>query len=360
MKRWTEIVLVLCAAGVAAAEWLVSLPVQGLLSGLLLGLVILTVFSQRSAMRATVDSLNAAHREQLESERRYRALFDACSDAILVYRLNDDGRPGELVEANEAACLGLGYSRAQLLALPVRALHAPEAQAQVLERTQSLGEDGTLVYETVHLTSDRQRIPVEVSAKVVHLGGRRLCLAVSHSIAERKELEDFLRSLSDIDELTGLLNRRGFFLRAEEVKRLAKRAHAPVLLLFADVDGLKQVNDELGHAEGDKLLVAAADVLREAFRIEDVVARLGGDEFAALAILGDRHDVQLDCRTFEGRLEEAVDAARAALSDAFPFSISFGLTVATAADLNHIDDLLARADQRMYEAKRTRRPRVRA
>ena len=94
MKRWTDLVLVACAGCVAIAQWLGPDSMEGLLSGLLFGLVVLTILSQRNAIQLTLDSLNGAHREQLESERRYRALFDACSDVILVYRFDEHGRPG--------------------------------------------------------------------------------------------------------------------------------------------------------------------------------------------------------------------------------------------------------------------------
>jgi diguanylate cyclase (GGDEF)-like protein/PAS domain S-box-containing protein len=355
MKRWTELVLVACAGGVAIAQWLGPASVEGLLSGLLFGLVVLTILSQRNAMQLTLDSLNAAHKEQLESERRYRALFDACSDVILVHRFEEDGRPGQIVEVNEAACLGLGYSRSQLLAMTADEVLAPEARRQVRERATALAAAGTLAYETVHITSDRQRMPVEVTARIVDISRRRLCLTVSHSIAAHKEMEEFLRSLTDVDELTGLLNRRGFFVKVDEIRRRARRGDRQVLLMYFDVDGLKRVNDEKGHAEGDKLLVAAADVLRAAFRDRDVVARLGGDEFVAMALLGRRDDEQLDHQTIETRLRDAVRAKRAELGDDYAFSVSFGAMVANHAELEDIDELLARADQRMYSVKRARR-----
>ena len=187
---------------------------------------------------------------------------------------------------------------------------APEARAGVRARTQALVEAGTLAYETVQVTSDGQRMPVEVTARIVDIGGRRLCLTVSHSIAAHKELEEFLRGLTDVDELTGLLNRRGFFVKVDEVRRRARRGNRQVLLMYFDVDGLKRVNDETGHAEGDKLLVAVADVLRAAFREKDVVARLGGDEFAAMALLGRDRDELLDRQAIELRLQEALRAKR--------------------------------------------------
>ncbi len=214
---------------------------------------------------------------------------------------------------------------------------------------------GTLAYETVHITSDRQRTPVEVTARIVDIGGRRLCLTVSHSIAAHKELEEFLRGLTDVDELTGLLNRRGFFVRVDEMMRRARRGDRQVLLMYFDLDGLKRVNDEQGHAEGDRLLVAAADVLRTAFRERDVVARIGGDEFVAMALLGRRHDEILDRKAIEVRLDEAMSAKRAELGDCYDFSMSFGAMVANHVQLGGIDELLARADQEMYSAKRARR-----
>lgn len=346
-----EFFLVGCTAAVAVAQWLVPSAIKGLLSGLLLGLVILMVV----AMQQSLGSLNEAHAEQLESERRYRALFDACSDAILVYRLEDDGRQGALVEVNEAACHSLGYSRSQLLAMTAEDVQAPEARRHAQERAQALSEASILVFETVHVTSDRRRLPVEVSARLVQIGGHKLCLTVSHSIAAHKEVEGFLRGLTDLDELTGLLNRRGFFAQVERVRRQAKRMHTQVLLVYLDVDGLKRVNDDMGHAAGDALLVAAADALRLAFREEDIVARLGGDEFVAMASLGRRDDERLDCQAIAARLDEAVRVKRAELGDAYDFSVSSGSVVANSDELNDIDELLARTDQRMYQAKRARR-----
>jgi len=354
MKRWTDLVLIAAAACVALAAWLAPHAPQGLLSGLLVGLVILTIFSRRSQLIRMLGSLNAAHREQLESERRYRALFDAVSDVILVYRFDGNGGRGQIVEVNEAACLALGYSRAQLLSMTAEDVLAPEAREQARERARALEDAGTLAYETVQISSDRQRMPVEVTARVVDIGGRRLCLTACHSIAAHKEMEEFLRGLSDVDELTGLLNRRGFFSRVDDVRRKARRSGRQVLVMYFDVDGLKAVNDERGHAEGDRLLVAAADVLRATFRERDVVARLGGDEFAAMALLGHNHDEHLDRQAMERRLDEAIAAKRKEIGDAFPLALSSGAMVANHEELRGIDDLLAHADQEMYRRKRAR------
>jgi diguanylate cyclase (GGDEF)-like protein len=78
--------------------------------------------------------------------------------------------------------------------------------------------------------------------------------------------------------LTGLLNRRGFVERDREIVAAADRHDRPMALLFLDVDGLKAVNDELGHVAGERLLVEVADALQRRFRSEDQLARRGGDD----------------------------------------------------------------------------------
>ena len=128
MKRWPTIVCVICAAVTAAAQMLAPQAGRDALGALLFVLVVLTALSQRSAFHSTVTSLEAAHGEQIESERRYRALFDACSDPIFVYALADDGVPVPLVEANEAACASLGYPRAQLLEMTAAEIGAGGAR----------------------------------------------------------------------------------------------------------------------------------------------------------------------------------------------------------------------------------------
>lgn len=355
MRHWVNLVLIASAAGVAVAQGFVPAPTQRLLGGLLLGLVILAIVSQRNALQATLGAAHRAHKEQLESERRYHAVFDAGSDIILIYELEEGRRPGRLVEVNEAACRSLGYARVQLLAMTVDQVHAPETQSDLREQVRSLSGATTLVYEAQYLTSRGQRLAVEVSTRLVQIEGRQVCLAVAHSISARKELEEFLRGLTDRDELTGLLNRRGFYAQIDRLRRWAGQTHSPVLLVYLDVDGLKRVNDELGHAAGDALLVATGDVLRLAFREGDVLARLGGDEFVAAALLARHQDEHLDRIMIADRLESAVRAKRAELGEGYEFSLSYGSILATSDELGDIHGLLARTDQRMYAAKRARR-----
>ena len=173
-------------------------------------------------------------------------------------------------------------------------------------------------------------------------------MAVVQDITARKRLEDKLRYLSAHDPLTNLFNRLFF---EEEMARLAKGRHFPVSIVSADVDGLKGVNDRLGHAAGDELLRQAAEVLRISFRPGDVVARIGGDEFAVLlpgASLMAGESVLARVR----RNENAYSA-----SDDRP-AVHFSLGLATAEEGQSLAETLRLADSRMYRNKleRSKKP----
>lgn len=170
---------------------------------------------------------------------------------------------------------------------------------------------------------------------------------------ERNRLLEEIRSLSLTDELTGLANRRAFFLHAERQLELLRRQGSRGLLVFADVDGLKAVNDTLGHEAGDRLLVAAARVLGASFRHSDIVARLGGDEFVVLA--GDAGEDHL--QLVLDRLQYHIDAHNAAADPGTPhLSISAGALTFDAVGPDELPQLIATADARMLERKKSRRP----
>jgi two-component system, cell cycle response regulator len=168
---------------------------------------------------------------------------------------------------------------------------------------------------------------------------------------ERHRLLEQISALSLTDELTGLTNRRGFLTLAEQRLQLLVRRSCPCLMLFADVDGLKEVNDNHGHEAGDRLLIAAANALQNAFRGTDLIARLGGDEFVVLAEFADNGDVPL----LEERLQEKIDEHNQQRPEgAAELSISTGsLPFVTGPTLN-LQGLIAEADSRMLTNKALR------
>ncbi len=138
---------------------------------------------------------------------------------------------------------------------------------------------------------------------------------------------------------------------AEQQVKLARRQQAPFLLLFMDLDGFKAINDTFGHAEGNRALVEAADVLRNCFRQSDILGRYGGDEFAALALSSDGSDD----RTIRSRVHAALDAVNARPDRAYPLSFSMGVLACSPGEADSIESLLERADALMYREKRLKR-----
>ncbi len=170
---------------------------------------------------------------------------------------------------------------------------------------------------------------------------------------ERKRLELALQRMALQDDLTGLYNRRGFFYRAKYRLRDARREGKGAVLLMGDTDGLKQVNDTLGHLEGDRALVEIAGTLRATFRDEDVIARMGGDEFAVLAVM--KSDRVWDVvRAVLARLRTRLETL--SLPSGYRLSMSLGYAAAQADGELNLDALLKQADRSLYEQKRTTRP----
>ncbi len=159
-----------------------------------------------------------------------------------------------------------------------------------------------------------------------------------------------LREAANIDELTGLYNRRGFVELAADRIRTAERTAQRVFLLFADLDGMKAINDTFGHAAGDRALIEAAGVLKRTLRVSDVSARLGGDEFVALT----SETGSFDGPALIARLGAAVELVNTGGANPFTLAISFGIS-GPRAPQESIQMMLQRADELMYAQKQARK-----
>ena len=172
----------------------------------------------------------------------------------------------------------------------------------------------------------------------------------SRPLREREALIQELEQLTLMDALTGVYNRRGFWILAGRHAQLCRRRCEPFCLVYGDLDRLKWVNDTYGHSAGDELLKAMARVLRESFRESDIVARMGGDEFIVLLAGTPEGEVAAGVRRLETNLEHSPELA------ALPFqpSISVGVACYDGLVEPDVEGLVREADHRMYAQKRLR------
>jgi two-component system, cell cycle response regulator len=177
-----------------------------------------------------------------------------------------------------------------------------------------------------------------------------LVRSMRHAI-ERHRLKTRLETTSLLDELSGLHNRRGFLILGKQQIRNAQRLEGTITLPFVDVDRMKQINDRFGHQEGDLALKDTAEILRRTFRQSDILARIGGDEFVAMASLppGVSPDLLIS------RLQMHLDLCNRAQHRPYTLSLSVGAETHAVATETSLEELLARADERMYEQKRRKK-----
>ncbi|MDQ6718124.1 MAG: GGDEF domain-containing protein, partial [Gemmatimonadota bacterium] len=156
-----------------------------------------------------------------------------------------------------------------------------------------------------------------------------------------------LKRLALTDELTGLHNRRAFLSLSEHALKIAQRNHTECLLFYADVDGLKRINDSLGHHIGSAMIAEAAVMLRTVFRDSDIIARVGGDEFAVLAIANPvaNADILLN------RLSTKLSSFNNSQDRPYTLSLSVGVAHFKPGSGSSVQQLMRQADLAMYEQK---------
>lgn len=174
----------------------------------------------------------------------------------------------------------------------------------------------------------------------------QLVRSIQYSV-ERNRTLAHIKRLSIIDDLTGLLNRRGFLSLAKQHMKIAQRANRNLLLFFADLDSLKEINDNFGHPEGDQALKSVAKILKDTFRSSDLIARLGGDEFTILAVDAPKNTAE----SMTSRLQEHIKNFNLK-NRHYQISLSIGVSRFDPQSEANLDELIARADKALYEQKR--------
>lgn len=167
-------------------------------------------------------------------------------------------------------------------------------------------------------------------------------------LAERKTFEEKLHVASITDEMTGLLNRRGFLILAQKHLELAERNKKKFAILFLDLNGMKKINDEFGHREGDNALIDVSQVLKRTFRKSDIMARIGGDEFTVL--IADIPDMTIE-ETVAQHIHDNLNACNSETKRGYKLSVSVGMVYFDPEQPRTVEELLDGADELMYEHK---------
>jgi diguanylate cyclase (GGDEF)-like protein/PAS domain S-box-containing protein len=320
-----------------------------------------TSAAQAEMAKSHVEELNKYISEQerisqalVESEEHFRSAFDYAAIGMALV-----APEGKWLRVNRALCEIVGYSEPELLV----------TDFQTITHREDLGNDLAEIYRLL----SGETLTCQLEKRYIHKLGHDVWTSANASlvrdaagsplhfifqiqdITERKRAEAAIRTLSLADELTGLYNRRGFLAFSKQHLKSLHRTNKGVVVVYADLDGLKVINDSFGHKEGDRALTKTAELLKETFRTSDVLGRLGGDEFTALAAVDPEGGVE----RLISRLQDRFDNYNALKLVPYKLSISIGVVQRDAEGTQSMEDLMALADLAMYKNKRTKQPGLR-
>lgn len=288
--------------------------------------------------------IDVTRRMAAEEELRFRsAVLDKANDAVVVH--DPVGTP---VYANERVCSMCGYTRDEFLALEPFGWLDPEHREVHETVREALARTGAAIFETLFLSRDGTRIPVEVHATATEVGGRNVIVAAGRDISDRKRAEQAMSRLAFYDPLTGLANRALFLDRLRHASSASRRTGERLAVAFVDLDHFKTINDSLGHTTGDAVLMEIARRIKSRLRDADTVARLGGDEFTVIMTgISTAEDAErVAAKLLECFREPVTVSGREIFVTA-----SIGVALGSADEPEDVGALLGRADTAMYRAK---------
>jgi len=299
-------------------------------------------------MSHVISLKNKSEKAIQKSEERFSALINSTDDSICLI-----DRKYRYLFLNDTHLKRLGIKRDESIKQPFSRFHSKEATSTFIDRVDAVLNTGKSAQYEYNSRKDGKYF-LQTFSPVMEPDNNIFAVSViSKDISTLKEMEEELRTLLMTDELTSIYNRRGFFTMAGHNLNIASRLGRSVYLLSADLDNLKEINDNLGHHEGDRALSEAADALKAIFRESDVVARLGGDEFAVLHI-GNK-DIKED--VLADRLKKKIIEINMDNKRLYNLSMSIGIVKVNSRTTHSLSYLMLRADKEMYKIKKLKQKR---
>lgn len=301
------------------------------------------ITSLGKSINLLLNRIESGQKELYDNKKKLEATLTSVGDGVFAVNTEEN-----IVFMNPVAQRLTGWQFDEVQNTPIRNVFriineytketVPSPILQVFER----GEIVELANHTLLITKDGNEIPIEDTAAPIkdESGVISGCVLVFRDSSERKERQKRIEYLSYHDQLTDLYNRRFF---EEELRRLDVERNYPLTIVYADVNGLKVINDAFGHETGDQLLTLVADAMRTTCRADDIIARIGGDEFL---ILLPKTDAVQAARIVE-RIKESIGIVH---FNGMSASVSFGVDTKTESSQN-TNEIMNSAERNMYQAK---------
>jgi diguanylate cyclase (GGDEF)-like protein/PAS domain S-box-containing protein len=327
-------------------------PMYSLMAGMLITLLLALVQHFWIKAHQERKNLMAAIKKQQTLEMRFQAITVSAIDAIIMFDKED-----KIVFWNPAATHIFGYalyevigSHIQNLIIPTRYL---QAYREGFRRFFESSEQGQLLgraFEIIARKKDGGELPIEISVSAVRMLDKWEAIAIVRNITDRKKAEEIIKHQANYDILTDLPNRLLFSELLKKSIEEADKLGSAVSLMTIDLDLFKPVNDEFGHEAGDELLRQVSHRLLESVRASDSVARVGGDEFAI--ILTNLHHHKKETLAIVEKILKEIQKPFLIYENKVTIGCSIGI-VSYPTDANNQRDLIIKADDAMYTAKKS-------